>query len=492
MKLPNQRRIIPLRSLLLIVFLAGCNYSTQPPATVQPTIPENTQATAEFTPIAPPAPQATGRFTPIAPPAPQATPELLWVEPVRSPTDRLHQVIVVYIGNGEEVSVTTESGEFNVKGNFNAYANPARVEITLLPNTVHHLEVTAKVRSIDAGNGYTYGGYTLNTTKDNQGVPLTIVQGEPVLQQATSIITAANASRLEQLTSFSPDARLVTDFVFSNNRELISVGYDSNISVWSAETGKEVRQIGSTRAGALVVTINSDNSWIATGGTAADPGVLLWNTQTGEVEELRSSQSYLNSIAFNPNGTRLASGGNDDTVIIWDVDSRQPLITLRGDVPGRLQSFGHLFWIDNAILIAGGSEAIYWWDTNTGAVLKRLAKPDEAAFFVDTAVSQVGGRVAAAAQDAYVYFWDQEENQWSRWAAVSDPVLTQVRFSPDGQLLVGGTGQGQMLIWDVETRQLLAQYSNSNSSIAAIQFSPDGLHIAFGGWDGPIRLWGIP
>ena len=106
---------------------------------------------------------------------PFGTAEPLWVEPVTSPTDELSQTIVVRIGYGEEVTVVTESGTFTATGNFDAYSNPALVEITLLPNTVHNLQVSARVRTITTG-GCPYGGYTLTTTTDRQGAPLTIVQ----------------------------------------------------------------------------------------------------------------------------------------------------------------------------------------------------------------------------------------------------------------------------------------------------------------------------
>ena len=238
MKHLNQKRVSPFLFLVLTTILIGCNFvagspPTQQPAIAPPTIPDTEQAIPTITSIVPPAveatsttalfsmeivgetgtatlitvpfvnatstpitipivratststpitlvfAEATSTFTPIAPPPPPATPEPLWVEPVISPTDQLTQVIVVYIGYGEEVTVTTEAGEFTVTGDFNAYTNPAKVEITLLPNTVNHLEVTAKVRIIDAGNGYTYGGYTLRTTSDRQGASLTIIQGTP-------------------------------------------------------------------------------------------------------------------------------------------------------------------------------------------------------------------------------------------------------------------------------------------------------------------------
>lgn len=126
---------------------------------------------------APSVPNATPTATPTTGLwCPTLTPEPFWVDPVTSPTDLLGQTIVVRIGNGEAVTVTTESGAFTATGSFSAYSNPALVDVALLPNTLHHLNVAARVRSWYLWEGCTIGGYTLWTTFDRNGRPLVIDQ----------------------------------------------------------------------------------------------------------------------------------------------------------------------------------------------------------------------------------------------------------------------------------------------------------------------------
>lgn len=146
-----------------------------PTQTEIPTLTASPAAVDTFTLTPEPAAGATEPTLPTQTVCPFGTAEPLWVEPVTSPTDKLSQTIVVRIGYGEEVTVLTESGTFTATGNFDAYSNPALVEITLLPNTVHNIQVSARVRTITTG-GCPYGGYTLTTTTDRQGAPLTIVQ----------------------------------------------------------------------------------------------------------------------------------------------------------------------------------------------------------------------------------------------------------------------------------------------------------------------------
>ncbi len=107
-------------------------------------------------------------------PCPLATPEFFVVEPVTSPTDQLSQTITVDLGNGEAITITTESGTFVAP--FDTF--PKEIEITLLPNTTHNLTVEGKVREVMRGN-CPYGGYTLTTTRDRYGEPLVIEQSQP-------------------------------------------------------------------------------------------------------------------------------------------------------------------------------------------------------------------------------------------------------------------------------------------------------------------------
>lgn len=103
------------------------------------------------------------------------TPELLAVEPVTSPTTLLSQIVTVGIGRGEAVTITAESGTFTTTGSFGAYGNPALVDVALLVNTTHNLQVLARVKPFSSG-GCQYSGYTLSTTRDKLGAPLVIIQ----------------------------------------------------------------------------------------------------------------------------------------------------------------------------------------------------------------------------------------------------------------------------------------------------------------------------
>jgi len=427
-------------------------------------------------------------------PCPQATPELLEVEPVTSPTKALSQVVTVRMGSMEAATITVESGVFT--------APDGLVTVDLLPNTAHHLEVTAKVRQVRDSYGCTYGGYTLSTTRDRSGVPLVIVQGRPEMPGSpAAVIGPENVARLEELVSFAPPARLVTDFAFLEAGELLSVGYGDTIRRWSLTTGQEAGAIGGSEA--LVVAVSPDGSVAATGGISTDPAIRVWLLATGEMRELGRHDvgAALESLAFSPSGRLLASGSNDDTVHVWlfatssaqDLLTGQPAATFHGDVAGRSQAFHSLAWADDDRLIAAGSDAIYWWDVTTGQTMGRLAAPEGVQFLVGAAFADGGERIAAVAQDDRLYVWDTAEQRWASWPSETGAVLAHVAFSPDGRLAAAATYDGVWYVWDAAKGELLTRHPAAGPAGAAgIKFSPDGRYLAVGGWEAPIRVWGVP
>jgi WD40 repeat protein len=62
--------------------------------------------------------------------------------------------------------------------------------------------------------------------------------------------------------------------------------------------------------------------------------VKLWDVCTGEVlKTLQGHTDSVRTVAFNPDGTIIASGSADETIKLWDVRNGECLKTLRADRP---------------------------------------------------------------------------------------------------------------------------------------------------------------
>ncbi|MGB0717360.1 MAG: protein kinase domain-containing protein, partial [Phycisphaerae bacterium] len=97
--------------------------------------------------------------------------------------------------------------------------------------------------------------------------------------------------------------------------------YESEIVVWDVEHRQQLATLIGHTSSVYTLDFSPDGSRLASGSN--DNSIRIWDTTTWQqVADLRGHEQYVMNVAFSPDGTRLASASGDHTVRIWDTIPR--------------------------------------------------------------------------------------------------------------------------------------------------------------------------
>ena len=200
---------------------------------------------------------------------------------------------------------------------------------------------------------------------------------------------------------------------------------------------------------------------------------------------LSGHEDSVNSVAFSPDGARIASGGWDSRVIVWDSRTGERLLTLNGH---KHRVFSVSFSPDGSRIVSGARDnSVRVWDAYTGLQLLCLTGHAERVYGVS--FSPDGSRIVSASKDQTLRLWDARNGEHICCLEGHEEYVDGVAFSPDGLHIVSGSGDNSVRVWDAGTGQQHLCITGHEHYVTGVSYSPDGSRIVSGSWDKTVRVW---
>jgi WD40 repeat protein/subtilase family serine protease len=234
------------------------------------------------------------------------------------------------------------------------------------------------------------------------------------------------------------------------------------------------------------VAFSPDGSLIASGSW--DDTIKLWRVSDGAlVRTLTGHTDWVYSVAFSPDGSLIASGSRDATIKLWRVSDGALVATLRGHT---WHVFSVAFSPDGSLIASGGSDlTIRLWRVSDGALVRTLR--GHTGYVNSVAFSPDGRLLASGSEDRTIRLWRVSDGALVRTLTGHTDWVFSVAFSPDGSLIASGSDDSTIKLWRVSDGALVRTLTGHTGDVRSVAFSPDGSLLASGSWDATIKLWRV-
>ncbi|CCK70907.1 ubiquitin-protein transferase activating protein CDC20 KNAG_0F02420 [Huiozyma naganishii CBS 8797] len=254
----------------------------------------------------------------------------------------------------------------------------------------------------------------------------------------------------------SPNS-LISSIVWSDDSCHVSIGKDDgNTEIWDIETMSLIR----TMRSGLGVRIGSQ-SWldtlVAAGSRSGEIQINDVRVKNHIVSTWDQHEGEVCGLSYKPDGLQLASGGNDNTVMLWDTRTSMPQYVQRNH-NAAVKALSWCPYMPNVLASGGGQndKHIHFWNSTTGGRLGSI---------------NTGSQVSSL-------HWGQSYN--GNGSMNREIVAT------------GGNTENAVSVFNFDTKFKVAEIAKAHESrICTSQLSPDGTTVATVGGDENLKFYKV-
>lgn len=274
-----------------------------------------------------------------------------------------------------------------------------------------------------------------------------------------------NLESEKALFSWTNEKGWVTSLNFSNNGDLVVVGYENNdVNVYNIKFGKLIHSFNDQLKSINSVQFSTNDEYILLG--SSDGEVKLYNTISG----ILMNTFYFSpndSVQYSPDGNFfLTTSAEPASCKLYDVKTGE-LIHSFNDFIGMLNNVR--FSDNGKLIVFATDDKSKLYDVNSGLLIKLFESRSHPINSIK--ISPNSNQIATANTNGKSLIVDLNSGKTLKYITQSEDALLDLKYSLDGNYFVTAAKNGTINVFDAKNWNLLNSIKNPNASIEFIDIN---------------------
>ena len=233
------------------------------------------------------------------------------------------------------------------------------------------------------------------------------------------------------------------------------------------------------------ICFSPDDKFIVSGGE--DNTVKKWSVQTGQlVSTFEGHEKSVTSVDYSSDSSMIASGSNDNTIKIWNVDNGELIYTF-SDHFYPVTSID--FSPDSKFLVSGSEDkTVKIWNLDSGKLVKTLNKHDSHVCSVKYS-DNMEFILSAGSWQKGIYLWDANNYEFIKEFNDHTDWISSIDFYNNNETFASASLDNTIIIWNIKYGSKMQSLEGHTSAISSIDFDSNSDKIVSGSWDKSIKIW---